>query len=135
MQTPTSAESPSRKSDIQNKSLPMVTNPIYEGSPVYETVGLQLNSLERPRTPTTPTSTEPLLNESPYTGTTTVDPSYTTHSVQPFPTENDNYTVMLSPGRSKVATVRQDSNPAADQDVRYVPEPVSSSMIITSSDW
>ena len=100
---------------------------------MYETVGLQLNSLERPRTPTTPTSTEPLLIESPYTGTTTVDPSYTTHNVQPFPTENDNYTVMLSPGRSKVATVRQDSNPAADQDVRYVPEP--GSMIITSSDW
>ena len=105
----------------------MITNPIYEGSPVYETVGQHLSSLERPRTPTTPTSTA-LLIESPYTDTATVNPVHT-HTLQPFPMENDNYTIMISPGRTKT-TMTQDSNP--DQDVRYVPEPSS---VVISSDW
>ncbi len=111
-------------SQIQNRPLPMVTNPIYEGSPIYETVDHHLKSLnmERPQTPTTPTSIYPLI---PYT-VTTVEQSYSTQEPQPFP-EPDNYTIMISASRPKSVSGSE------GEDVRYVPEPGSSNN--SSEQW
>ncbi len=104
----------------------MVTNPIYAGSPVYETVDQHLKSLsmERPHTPTTPTSTDHLLIECPY-AITTIDPSYTTQISQPFP-EPENYTIMISAGHKSVSRLESG-------DVRYVQEP--GSMNIANTEW
>ncbi len=119
----------STRSNIQNRPLPMVTNPIYEGSPVYETVDQHLKCLtmERPHTPTTPTtptSTDHLFIESPY-AITTIDPSYTTQISQPFP-EPENYTIMISAGHKSVSRSESD-------DVRYVQEP--GSINIANTEW
>ncbi len=104
----------------------MVTNPIYDGSPIYETVDRHLKNLsmdrpQTPTTPTTPTSLYPLLIETPYAETpytvTTVEQGYTIQERQPFP-EPDNYTIMIS------ARPKSSSGSEAD-DVRYVQEPGS----------
>lgn len=122
----------------------MVTNPIYEGA-VYETVDLRLNSLagnsfERPKTPTTPTSsTAPLILESPY-AVTKLAPSYAEinpqSNVHHFPTsELDSYTVMSSAEVTGKGVPADPPETNLDQDVRYAREPVSVSIPITVSDW
>ena len=135
----------SQRPDPQNRPLPMVTNPIYEGA-VYETLDLRLNSLagntfERPKTPTTPTSsTAPLILESPY-AITNLAPSYAEinpqSKVNQFSTsELDNsYTVMTPAGVANKGIPAEPMESNLDQDVRYAREPVSVSIPVTVSDW
>ena len=108
----------------------MVTNPIYEGQPVYETIDPRFRTIPPP---STPTNSRPLI-ESPYSNST-VDPSYAYPHEQtlPFPpSPEEAYTVMNSAGglgKTFSDTVGESSLDRDSSEVdRYVPEP---SMIIS----
>lgn len=108
----------------------MVTNPIYEGQSVYETIDPRFSltsSFSIP--PPAPTSARPLI-ESPYAHTQ-VDPSYASPDPSfPPSTMEEAYTLMASAGRSgKQSPDSDDSNLESNLDhrpsevARYVPEP------------
>lgn len=108
----------------------MVTNPIYEGQSVYETIDPHFRPISFTSShslpPPTPTSSRPLI-ESPYAHSQ-VDPSYASPQLQSMEEE---YTVMSSAagGFTKVSSLSQDSNLESNLDrrssdmARYVPEP------------
>lgn len=114
----------------------MVTNPIYEGQSVYETIDPHFRQISFTSSasfpPPTPTTSRPLI-ESPYAHSQ-VDPSYAspqTHLPFPAPSMEDGYTIMTSAGGvSKIESDSGESN--LDREVsevaRYVPEP---SMLIS----
>lgn len=134
-----------QSTNLQNRPLPMVANPIYEGA-VYETLDLHLKdlfsnkSLERPSPPTTPTSSNaPLILETPY-AVTTLDPNYeiinSRAKVHLYPVNDiENYTTMSSASRTNNKDTQPDppvSN--LEQPVRYAREPGTSASV-TVSDW
>lgn len=120
----------------------MVTNPIYEGQSVYETIDPQFrtisfNSSNSLPGPPTPTSARPLI-ESPYAHSL-VDPAYATAqpNLSPFPSGptvmEEGYTVMTSAG-GLGKTVSDYGESDLDQKItdnaRYAPEP---SMVVNES--
>ena len=108
----------------------MVTNPIYQGQPVYETIDPRFRTIPPPPTPTS----SHLIKESPYSNST-VDPSYAYPHEQtlPFPPSlEEAYTVVNSAGGlgKTFSDTLGESSLARDSSKvdRYVSEP---SMIIS----
>ena len=104
---------------------PMVTNPIYEGQSVYETIDphfRQLSFTSSTSLPPPPTPTYPPIVESPYAHTQ-VDPAYAHPPPHPIAPAEDGYTVMASAGGlGKEMADLGESN--LDSSVaRYVPDP------------
>ncbi len=122
------------------KNSPMVTNPIYEGQSVYETIdprfrAISFTSSNSVPGPPTPTSARPVI-ESPYSHTQ-VDPAYASAQPKssPFPPAimEEGYTVMTSAGGlGKVIPDYEESNldQTPPDNSRYVPEP---SMVVNES--
>lgn len=115
----------------RSKSPPMVTNPIYEGQSVYETIDPRFRPISLTSSfsipPPAPTTSRPVM-ESPYAHTQ-VDPSYA--SPPPFPPSMEEaYTIMASTGGfGKRSPDSDDSNLESNLDqrpsevARYVPDP------------
>ena len=116
------------------KNSPMVTNPIYEGQSVYETIDPQFRALSFTSStsmpsPPTPTSARPLI-ESPYAHCQ-VDPAYATaHPANPSDFSpalmEEGYTVMASAGGlGKMVSDYEESNldHKTSDSARYAPEP------------
>lgn len=111
----------------------MVTNPIYEGQSVYETIDPQFRAVSFSSSgsipgPPTPTSMRPLI-ESPYAHSQ-VDPSYASAhpNLAPFPPVimEEGYTVMTSAGGLGKANPdfgESNLDQSTPDNSRYVPEP------------
>lgn len=105
----------------------MVTNPIYEGQSVYETIDPHFRPISftsgHSLPPPTPTSSRPLI-ESPYSHTQ-VDPNYA--SPHFAPSMEEDYTVMSSAGGLCSKTLEYAGESNLDQQpsemARYVPDP------------
>ena len=118
----------------------MVTNPIYEGQSVYETIDPQFRAVDFTSSnsipgPPTPTSLRPVI-ESPYAHSQ-VDPAYASAhpNLSPFPPAimEEGYTVMTSAGGlGKGISDYGESNldQSTPDNSRYVPEP---SMVVNES--
>lgn len=103
----------------------MVTNPIYEGQSLYETIDPRFRPISFTSStslpPPTPTSTR-LILESPYS-----NPQHQSHPLSfPPPVVEDGYTVMASAGGlGKTISDSGESNLDREPSemARYVPEP------------
>lgn len=110
----------------------MVTNPIYEGQSVYETIDPNFRSISfmssNSLPPPTPTSTRPIM-ESPYAHSQ-VEPNYAHPQLNPlaFPSTpmEEGYTIMASASQLEKMvsdTGESDLDRKTSDVVRYAPEP------------
>ena len=124
---------------------PMVTNPIYDAGPVYETIPpnapLRMHSNSEssnvtgtsslPPTPTTPLPPAPITMESPYAyAPNQIDPAYAQpHQLHRtnFSFDETSYMVMNAVQEGKRLSEDEETNLDSDSTrARYVPEPCSS---------
>lgn len=117
-------ESAVYRTGCQQKS-PMVTNPIYEGQSVYETIDPNFSPINLTSStslpPPTPTSIRPIL-ESPYAHTQ-VDPAYAHPPPHPRTFVEDGYTVMASAGGLGKGLPDSGESNLDSEVARYVPDP------------
>ncbi len=114
----------------------MVTNPIYEGQPIYETVDPRFRTISNPLPPPPlpNTSCPPIAVESPYNNSN-IDPDYAylqTRSPSFPPPLHEEYTIMTSAGAlGKMVHSSGESN--LDRDIsevdRYVPQPSTLNLV------